>query len=85
MGPQTTPLDLDVLVRQLHQSLRTASFFLEDRPFAAHITVIRKGAPPDSLPALPPVAWPVREFTLVRSVPAQGESRYEVIERFPIN
>jgi len=84
VGPQTTPLELDVLVRQLHQSLRTASFFLEDRPFAAHITLIRKAAPPDSLPALPRVTWPVREFVLVRSVPRQGGSRYEVMERFPL-
>lgn len=83
VGPQTAPLDLDVLVRQLHQSLRSASFFLEDRPFAAHITLIRKATPPDSLPALPRVAWPVREFVLVRSVPVQGETRFEVIERLP--
>jgi 2'-5' RNA ligase len=84
VGPQTMPPELDHLVTQLHLYLRPAGFVLEDRPFAAHITLIRKSAPPDSLPPLPRVAWPAREFTLVRSVARQGGTRYEVIERFPL-
>ncbi|MBV8033395.1 MAG: RNA 2',3'-cyclic phosphodiesterase, partial [Betaproteobacteria bacterium] len=69
----------------LHAALRRNGFTLEERPFAAHITLVRKAAMPSSIPALPQVDWPAREFTLVRSTLAQSGSRYETLERFPLN
>jgi 2'-5' RNA ligase len=82
VGPQATPPALTALVGQLHPALRAAGFVLEARPFAAHVTLIRKASTPGPLPALPTLAWPVHDFVLVRSTPTGSGSRYEVVQRF---
>jgi RNA 2',3'-cyclic 3'-phosphodiesterase len=84
VGPQTMPAELNDLVAQLHSALREHAFVLEDRPFAAHITLIRTANPPRSIPPLPRVEWPCNEFLLVCSTPTRNGSRYEPVERFPL-
>ena len=84
VGPKTLPEPLKRLAEDLRRELLLEKFTLEARAFAAHVTLVRKAGAPDSLPGLPAVDWPAREFVLVRSVPARGGSRYEVVERFPI-
>jgi 2'-5' RNA ligase len=81
-GPNAIPPALEALVASLHGRLREASFVLEKRPFAAHVTLLRKASQPGALPQLPQVVWPVNEFVLVRSKPG---SRYEIVERFPLH
>lgn len=82
VGPTTMPPALQDLVSQLHASLRAQSFTLEDRPFAAHVTLIRKSRQPRSIPALPKVDWPADKFVLVRSRTSSKGSIYESVERF---
>ena len=82
--PQAMPAPLAALANHLHASLREHGFVLEDRPFAAHVTVLRKAKPPPSLPALPRVEWPVYEMLLVRSRTSPKGSTYEPVERFPL-
>ncbi len=82
VGPLTMPPALEALVGSLHGRLREASFVLEKRPFAAHITLLRRAPQPTALPPLPRVAWPAREFVLVRSEPG---ARYQVVQRFPLH
>lgn len=84
-GPAALPEELSSLVEALHGRLAERGFALEERPFAAHVTLVRK-APRGggTLPALPGVRWPAREFVLVRSSPAGSGSRYDVLERFPL-
>ncbi len=84
VGPQTMPAPLAALVSRLHSALKEHGFALEDRPFAAHITLLRKAKPPKSLPPLPSVEWPVREMLLVRSRTSPKGSTYEPVERFPL-
>jgi len=90
VGPQRAPGPMQQLARGLAKSLRQAGFALERRPFAAHVTLIRKarapGTPgtPGTLPPLPRVEWPVTEFVLVRSVLSKEGSQYAVLERFPL-
>jgi 2'-5' RNA ligase len=79
VGPREAPAGLTELVRALHLELYKASFILEKRPFAAHVTLARK-APAQPLPALPPIEWPVKEFALVGS---SGGS-YRTLERFSL-
>jgi len=79
-GPDNMPSALKVLVETLHGALREDGFVLEDRAFAAHVTLIRKANPPESIPPLPAVAWPAAEFALVRS----AAGRYETVQRFPL-
>jgi len=71
-GPTETPAVLKDLVKQLKA---------ERRPFAAHVTLLRRAAPPGTLPPLPVVHWPVREFALVKS----DFRAYETLARFPLH
>jgi 2'-5' RNA ligase len=84
VGPSTMPAGLSALVGALHPALAAAGFELEDRPFAAHVTLLRKASAPASIPPLPLVRWPAVEFVLCRSTPTGSGSRYGILERFPL-
>lgn len=83
-GPRETPSPLLDLFRKLEFELYKDDFALERRPFAAHVTLIRK-ARAASLPPLPALDWPVREFMLVRSALSSKGSTYEPLERFSLD
>ena len=83
-GPRDMPADLKALVDALHFQLYRAEFILERRPFAAHVTLLRKAPRPPALRALPAVDWPVREFTLVSSSVSSKGSSYAILERFAL-
>jgi 2'-5' RNA ligase len=70
-----------LLVESLHVNLEKAGFVLEKRPFAAHVTLLRKAPRPEALAPLPRVAWPIEAFALVRS----SGPNYETVERFPLS
>jgi RNA 2',3'-cyclic 3'-phosphodiesterase len=82
-GPRETPSPLLDLFNRLKAELYEENFMLEPRPFAAHVTLIRK-ARAAALPPLPAMDWPVGEFVLVRSALSPAGSSYEVLERFPL-
>lgn len=84
VGPRATPAPLEALSASLAGALVREGFVLERRRFAAHVTLLRKVPAECRLPPLPKLAWPVEEFSLVRSTLAAGGSGYEVVERFPL-
>jgi RNA 2',3'-cyclic 3'-phosphodiesterase len=84
VGATTVPAELTALAADLHGALRGAGFTLEERPFAAHVTLVRKARMPKSIPPLPRVAWPVDEFLLIRSRTSSQGSSYEPLERFEL-
>ncbi|HKX39083.1 MAG TPA: RNA 2',3'-cyclic phosphodiesterase [Burkholderiales bacterium] len=81
VAPLETPPGLKALVERLHFELYRAEFILERRPFAAHVTLLRKAPRPKAMAALPEVGWPVREFALVNSV----NGAYQDVERFSLD
>jgi RNA 2',3'-cyclic 3'-phosphodiesterase len=81
-GPREVPPELHLLVQALHLELYRAEYILERRPFAAHVTLLRKARRPESLPPLPPVRWPVSEFLLMQSVLSSSGSSYQPLARF---
>ena len=85
VAPQEMPSALGKLAERLQLELFRDGFILDRRPFAAHITLIRKASPPGPLPAVPAVSWPVREFVLVRSDRDSSGSTYFVVDRFPLH
>lgn len=85
VGPREMPPALDSLVKSLHIELDRDAFVLDRRPFAAHVTLLRKARDPQEMPPLPGVAWPVSEFVLVRSRISPRGSTYEPVERFPLS
>lgn len=84
VGPAAIPEALASLVAGLHGALRSDGFSLEERPFAAHITLIRKARRPASIPPLPVVSWPVDDFVLVSSNTSSRGSAYQTVERFAL-
>jgi len=84
-GPKAMPAALSQLVEGLERELRAASFVLEERPFAAHITLLRKARAPSALPPLPKVEWPVNELLLVRSRTSPKGSTYEPVGRYSLS
>ena len=83
-GPREMPEELRTLVDRLLQALRDAKFAFDDKPFAAHLTLVRRGAGKRAEPAFDPVVWPVDEFVLVQSELNAGGSRYSIIGRWPL-
>ena len=83
-GPREMPMPLKVLHEHLKAQLEREQLMLEKRPFAAHVTLIRKARAGDSLPPLPEVDWPVSEFVLVRSSLSSKGAAYEPLERFAL-
>ena len=79
-----TPAPLGALAASLAAALGREGFALERRPFAVHVTLLRKVPARPRLPPLPELVWPVEEFSLVRSTLAAGGSRYEILERFAL-
>ena len=85
VGPARIPGELSALAGELHDRLPSAGFVLEERPFAAHITLLRNARVPASIPPLPTVRWPVNEFLLVQSRTSPKGSIYERLERFTLS
>ncbi|MDP2809607.1 MAG: RNA 2',3'-cyclic phosphodiesterase [Rhodocyclaceae bacterium] len=84
-APESIPRPaLTLLADALGGRLREAGFRLEDRPFAAHVTLLRDARCP-AVPTLAnPVEWTASEFVLAESVRSAEGSRYETIGRWPL-
>jgi RNA 2',3'-cyclic 3'-phosphodiesterase len=83
VAPREVPAPLRALHSALAVELYREEFILERRPFAAHVTLIRK-ARGAVLHELPAIDWPVSEFVLVRSSLSSRGPSYEPLERFPL-
>lgn len=83
-GPQETPDELCQLVDELRRRLNCAGFRFDAKPFAPHVTLLRKAdcrrVPlPDKS-----IAWPIRHFVLVRSATSDAGAAYEVIGKWAL-
>jgi 2'-5' RNA ligase len=81
-GPAQIPGQLARLVEALQLELFRVEFILERRPFAAHVTLLRKARMPPTLPDLPPVQWPANEFVLVQSRASSEGPNYASLKSF---
>ena len=82
LGPRVMPEPLLSLVGSLRGALSPTGFRVEQRPYAAHVTVVRKARCRPIDLTLAPVEWRVNDFVLVRSELNAGGSRYTVIGRW---
>ena len=83
VGPHEMPAALGALQTRLAMELFREEFILERRPFAAHVTLIRK-ARGSVLPALPAIDWPVNEFVLMSSSLSPRGPTYTRLEHFSL-
>ncbi len=84
IAPGADPSGLAQLQSRLSAWLASAGFELEARPFAPHVTLVRKARNRFETQVIEPVRWPVADFCLVRSTLSSAGSRYEVIARFKL-
>ncbi len=91
-GTARIPHELLDLVGALRSALSSAGFSFDHQAYVPHITLVRKARCPapsielrTGLPELvQPVAWPVREWVLVKSEQASGGLVYIPIGRWPL-
>jgi 2'-5' RNA ligase len=80
----TIPAALRDLADGINERLRSAAFRTEDRPFAAHVTLLRHAncatAPGDDLR----IEWSVRDFVLVESELKPEGASYRIVGRWPL-
>lgn len=78
------PQELMHLVNGLQFAVFNAGFALEDRPYAPHVTLVKR-ASCRALPELPrPLVWQVREWVLVKSDQTSGRSVYSPVHRWSL-
>lgn len=83
-GSTSPPSGLFSLANHLQGALRSADFMLDDRPFQAHVTLLRNAR--CGVDALGPwaICWPVKDFALVESLPSAQGADYRVLKRWPL-
>lgn len=85
LGASQTPEPLQALVRQLRAALLGCGLEPEARPFAAHLTVMRKAVRGPARTEIAPFAWPVDSFALVASQTLPQGASYQVVARWPLD
>lgn len=84
-APRVVPPQLLQLVRELELHLTRHRFKFEQREYKPHVTLLRNAHWTDnSLPAMPPVLWDVREFVLLQSELQNGEANYRTLAHFSL-
>jgi 2'-5' RNA ligase len=83
------PPELRDLAAALAERLKAAGFRTEERPFAAHVTLLRHARCEKEENELPAgglqIDWPVRDFVLVESVLRPEGASYRILQRWPLN
>ena len=81
-GSSELPGELVRLQAGLERGLRARDFALDERAFAAHVTLARKIAIPVPPAPIAQVRWRADEFVLARS--ETGSGRYSILARWPL-
>ncbi len=84
VGASSPPRPLRALVETLHLGLEPCGHRPDNRPFRAHVTLMRKAATPPPELRVEPLHWPVREFCLIRSETLPEGARYRVLRTWPL-
>ena len=83
-APGETPVELMRLVDALREKLLGSGFRFDTKPFVPHITLLRKADCRKSPLPAGTIEWRAEDFVLVRSVPGESGSAYEVVGRWQL-
>lgn len=83
-GTGVTPAALRALVARLTTGLSGCGYAPEQRPYQAHVTLVRKASAGPQRREIPPIVWTAADFCLVESVAGDGGSVYRVLARWPL-
>lgn len=81
-GASKVPDALRDLAARLNAQLKAADFRSEERPFAAHVTLLRHARCDEKQPETPQIVWRVGDFVLVESELEPAGANYRIIRRF---
>lgn len=82
IAPQAAPAGLSDLVAKLEAQLAVNRFAFDRRPFAPHVTLVRKAGCKSGLPNYAAPGWQVDEFVLVESAAGNPDGAYRIIGRW---
>lgn len=85
MGTSAASAELTVLYQKLGLAIAECGYQFETRPYAAHVTLMRKCVKPVPAPADFSIPWQVNSFVLVESIAAAHGVTYQVIEKYPLS
>jgi len=83
-APSYTPPELWSLATELRGVLAGCGLEPEDRPYQAHITLVRKAGRKFPVTRIAPIPWSISEFCLVESVSGPDGVRYLVLRAWPL-
>ncbi|MCP0914523.1 MULTISPECIES: RNA 2',3'-cyclic phosphodiesterase [Legionella] len=83
LGVEQVPAGLCELVETLNHRLLGLGFKPECRPFVPHVTIARKLMIKKAA-LIPALTWFVRDFCLVKSSGREGQSKYEIVQRWQL-
>ncbi len=79
IAPQTASPGLSDLVAKLEAQLAVSGFTFDQRPFAPHVTLVRKADCKSGLPSCAAPGWQIEEFVLVESAIGHPGTAYRII------
>lgn len=82
-GCQEPPAPLMALAEALQARLRDAGFALEDRPYAPHVTLLRKAEQESPVPLARIISWQAKELVLAESLTGSA-TRYVPLKRWDL-
>lgn len=85
MGASKASPELTDLYQKLGLAITECGYQFETRPYAAHVTLMRKCVQPLPAPADFSIPWQVNEFVLVESIAVEHGVTYKVIEKYPLS
>jgi 2'-5' RNA ligase len=83
-APTLTPEPLRTLAQALALHLAGAGFRTEERPYFAHLTLLRAARRAPAGVCIAPVRWPVDAIALVESARCEGRLVYRPLERWTL-
>lgn len=83
MGCHQIPPVLYQLHQQLGESLSDCDYQIEKRPYAPHVSMMRKLTKPGELTNFTSIDWQVNDFVLVESITRSEGVEYKVIRKYP--
>lgn len=84
LAAERVPAELSALVTSVQAALEACGHAPERRPYRLHVTLARDVPRAPRSQAIAPIAWPVRDMSLVSSRQGRGGSEYEVVRRWPL-
>ena len=85
IAPDDVPQSLENLVPQLRQLLLEAGFRVDDKPFAPHVTLLRKAkCNTQAAQQGAPLEWRIDRFVLMRSETLQTGPEYSQLRSWPL-